>query len=82
VAEHPPSAAPPDAAYRHVRTGVPVSHTAWLTGALVVDLAADNRIIGVERIGGPVDEETLLTVLRQARVSGFEPVPTKEVDRA
>jgi hypothetical protein len=54
-----------EVSYLHVHRNLDVARTVAVTPAINVDLDAFGRVYGVERIGGPVDTETLTAVLRE-----------------
>jgi hypothetical protein len=54
-----------EADYLHVHRNLDVARTVAVTPTINVDLDAFGRVYGVERIGGPVDTETLTAVLRE-----------------
>lgn len=44
----------------------PVARTVELDGGLLVDVDAESRVVGIERIGGVVDGDSLMTLVRSA----------------
>jgi uncharacterized protein YuzE len=55
------------ASYLYINDGGSTARTAELSPAVNVDLDMNGRIVGVERIGGRVDIETLVRVLEHCR---------------
>lgn len=57
------------AGYLGIRHGQ-VARTVCLDDEVNLDLDTEDRMIGVERIGGPINEATLIKALRAARFMG------------
>lgn len=59
-----------EASYMTINEGLDVMNTYTIRDDVLVDVSGMGLIVGVGRIGGPVDADTLAVVLFKIRVEG------------